>query len=163
MDQQQLPGDRGDFIAQATPVNPNPEPQPQPQPQPQPNYQQQQQQAPQQPQGAAPPPPQYAYAPQPIYVTQQVQMAPAYVAVPQKNMALALVLSFFFGPLGLFYASITGGIVMLILSIVFAIVTLGISIIFTIPACMIWAAIAVNNYNQTLLAHSQAPPPQIIR
>ncbi|HEX3462615.1 MAG TPA: hypothetical protein VHS78_01010 [Candidatus Elarobacter sp.] len=107
-----------------------------------------------------PPPPAYApppgYYPQPIYVTQQVQMAPAYVAVAApKSMAAALLLTFFFGPLGLFYASVAGGIVMLIVSVLLAMVTFGLSLFVTVPACMVWAAIATSNYNARL-----AGPPQ---
>jgi hypothetical protein len=119
----------------------------------------------QQPQGSIPPgplpqyPPHVApqqYYPQPIYVTQQVQMAPAYVAMaPPKSMAAALLLTFFFGPLGLFYASITGGIVMLIVTFVAAALTFGVSLLVTFPICMIWAAIATSNYNARLTAVNQ--------
>ncbi len=98
------------------------------------------------------------YAPPPIYVTQQVQMAPAYVVARQpKSMALALVLSFFFGPLGLLYSTVTGGIVMLILAVVVGIMTLGLALLFVVPACMIWAAVATNKYNAGL----GAPPVQM--
>ncbi len=117
------------------------------------------QQAPQQgaPQQQPPPqqtpwpqqPPPYGYQPQPIYVTQQVQMAPAAVMAAQpKNMAVALILTFFFGPLGLFYASVTGGIVMLIVSLIVAVVTLGFGLLITGPICMVWAAIATQNANE---------------
>ncbi len=109
----------------------------------------------QQPYGSQQPPP-YGYAPQPIYVTQQV-MAPAYVATPQqKSMAAALILTFLFGPLGLFYASVTGGVVMLIITLVIAIPTFGFGWWLTMPACMIWGAIATNQYNERLAA---VPPP----
>ena len=109
----------------------------------------------QQPYGSQQPPP-YGYHPQPIYVTQQV-MTPAYVAtLPPKSMALTLLLTFLFGPLGLFYASVTGGIVMLIITLIIAIPTFGIGWWLTMPVCMIWGAIATNNYNASLAA---APPP----
>ncbi len=117
------------------------QPPPHPEPQPQPQWQQQ--------------PPPYGYQPQPIYVTQQV-MAPAYTAMQQpKSMAIALILTFLFGPLGLFYASITGGVVMLIITFVIAIPTFGFGLLFTVPACMIWAAVATNNYNAALAAAPQ--------
>lgn len=132
---------------------------------PPPGYQPQMQQ-PQQPppQGYAPgptpgyPPPPYPsqYHPQPIYVTQQVQMAPAYVAaIPPKSMAASLVLTFFFGPLGLFYASVTGGIVMLLITFVAAALTFGVSVFITWPICMIWAAVATTNYNARLTGGTQ--------
>lgn len=117
-----------------------------------PHWQQQppppwQQQPPPHPQWQHQPPPYGYYQPQPIYVTQQVQMAPTAVAAPPKSMAVALLLTFFFGPLGLFYASVTGGVVMLLVSIVVAIATLGFGLLITGPLCMVWAAIAVNNAN----------------
>jgi hypothetical protein len=92
------------------------------------------------------------YQPQPIYVTQQVQVAPAYGYAATKSLGAALALTFFFGPLGLFYASVTGGVVMLIVSILFAVLTYGISILVTVPVCMIWAAVAVSNHNARLAA-----------
>lgn len=108
-------------------------------------------QAPYPPPAPGAPPAGYYPHPQPIYVTQQVQMAPAYVAaVAPKSMAAALLLTFFFGPLGLFYASVTGGIVMLIVTVVLGMVTFGISLFLTIPACMVWAAVATSNYNARL-------------
>jgi hypothetical protein len=117
--------------------------------QPQPQAPWQQQQPPPWQQQQPQPPPPYGYQPQPIYVTQQVQMAPAGVATAQpKSMAVALLLTFFFGPLGLFYASVTGGIVMTIISFIVAIVTLGFGLLITGPICMVWAAIATNNANE---------------
>jgi hypothetical protein len=38
---------------------------------------------------------------------------PGYRSLPRKNVALALVLAFFFGPLGLLYASVRAGIMVL--------------------------------------------------
>jgi hypothetical protein len=98
-----------------------------------------------------PPPYPGHYQPQPIYVTQQVQVAPAYLGAP-KSMVASLLLTFFFGPFGLFYASIVGGIVMLIVTFVAAALTLGFSVLVTWPICMIWAAIATSNYNTRLAA-----------
>jgi hypothetical protein len=74
------------------------------------------------------------------------------VVMPIKNTALAIVLGLIFGPLGLFYSSVIGGIVMLVVSVPLAIFTLGFSLIVTQPACAIWAAVAANNYNKKLLS-----------
>jgi hypothetical protein len=103
-----------------------------------------------------PPPPHMYYQPQPIYVTQQVQMAPSHViAVVPKSMAASVLLTLFFGPLGLFYASVTGGVVMTILSIVVGIGTLGVGLLLTGPACIVWAVVATNNYNARAMAGAQ--------
>jgi len=68
----------------------------------------------------------------------------------RKSTGVAFLLSFFFGPLGLFYASVTGGLVMLLLSVVIGIFTLGIGLVFTWIGCIIWAMVAVNKYNENL-------------
>jgi hypothetical protein len=115
----------------------------QPQPQPQPPWQQQ------------PPPPPYGYQPQPIYVTQQVMVPTHFATVAPKSVGTALILAFLFGPLGLLYASVTGGIVMFIITLVVAIPTLGFGLLLTVPACMVWAAIATNNYNTRLTSGVQ--------
>lgn len=65
----------------------------------------------------------------------------------KKSTGVAFILSFFFGPLGLFYASVTGGIIMLVISIPVAIFTLGFGLIVTNIICVVWAIIAVNNHN----------------
>lgn len=67
---------------------------------------------------------------------------------PQKSMGTALLLAFFFGPLGLLYASVAGGIIMLVVTIILMIFTLGLSLFITWPVCVIWAAIAVNKYRE---------------
>ena len=66
----------------------------------------------------------------------------------KKSPVLAFFLTFFFGPLGLFYASITGGIVMLILDVFVAFFTFGIGLLFTNIICVIWALTAVSKYNK---------------
>lgn len=81
-----------------------------------------------------------------IYITQQVQQAPAVAMMTSpKSVVVALVLTFFFGPLGMFYSTVTGGVVMLLVSIVAIPLTLGIAALITWPICMVWAAIAASN------------------
>jgi len=67
-----------------------------------------------------------------------------------KSVGTAFILAFFFGPLGLLYATVTGGIIMFIISIPLAIITLGIGIFFIFPICSIWAVIAANQANKSL-------------
>lgn len=68
-----------------------------------------------------------------------------------KSMAAALLLSLFFGPLGLLYASVGGGILMLLISVPVMMVTLGIGALVLLPICVIWAAVAVNSHNQKMV------------
>ncbi|WP_215843307.1 hypothetical protein HHS34_005530 [Acidithiobacillus montserratensis] len=74
-----------------------------------------------------------------------------------KSMAAGLILTFLFGPLGLFYASVTGGIVLLVVGIIFGIIavfTFGLGAIL-LPlvwvASMIWAAVAVDKINKAAM------------
>ena len=76
-----------------------------------------------------------------------------------KSLGIGLILTFLLGPIGLFYASIFGGIVMLVVDGIFALIgfiTAGISLVVTAPfvnlVCMIWAYVKINNYNKALMA-----------
>ena len=73
------------------------------------------------------------------------------IIVTQKSMGVTILLTILFGPLGMFYSTIIGGIVMLILSAIVAFFTLGLGLLITWPICIIWAALATNNYNKKLL------------
>jgi predicted membrane protein len=82
-----------------------------------------------------------------------------------KSLGLAIVLTLFFGPLGLFYASITGGLIMCLTPVLlFALFVFGavadssfllasslfLLIVFVLSywiICVIWAATAVSNHN----------------
>ncbi len=74
------------------------------------------------------------------------------IAQSPKNVGLAVALGLFLGPLGLFYSSIIGGIIMLVISIPLCIFTLGIGVLFTAPVCAIWAYIAASKYNKELMS-----------
>jgi hypothetical protein len=74
------------------------------------------------------------------------------VMVAGKSMAMAIVLAIIFGPLGMLYATVTGGIVMIFISILAAVFTLGFGLFLTWPVCVVWAAIATNSYNKKIMA-----------
>ena len=82
----------------------------------------------------------------------------AVVVVPTKSVGVGVLLSFLFGPLGMFYATISGAIIMLIVSVIVAVLTMGLGALLTWPICMIWTAIAVKSHNEKLLAGTQAAP-----
>ena len=77
------------------------------------------------------------------------------VMVPYKSVAAALVLTIIFGPLGLFYSSFLGGIIMSIFGLV-AIGTMA-SMRSPLPMatvylfCIVWAMAAVRFYNHKML------------
>jgi len=68
----------------------------------------------------------------------------------QKSVGVAFILAFFFGPLGLLYASVVGGIVMFFVGIVIAFITLGFGLVFVWIGCIIWAIVAANNANNKI-------------
>jgi len=74
------------------------------------------------------------------------------VVTSTKSMGVSIILTILFGPLGMFYSTILGGIVMSIISLVVGVLTFGMGLIITWPICVIWAAIATNSYNIKLLA-----------
>src|SRR5438552_3606115 len=91
------------------------------------------------------------------------------VTKPTKSKGIAALLVFLFGGIGLFYASVTGGIIMGIVApiasfffLFLGIITSTISLFALVIVfcclyyiiCLIWALKAVNNYNQTLISES---------
>jgi len=73
------------------------------------------------------------------------------IVAKQKSVGVAFILAFLFGPLGLLYASILGGIVMFILTVVlfFLIPIIGACIAWV--GCIIWAIIAAQNANKVVM------------
>jgi hypothetical protein len=97
-----------------------------------------------------------AFAPSPpapqqpsVVINNVMNAGPAVVVGPQKSVATAVLLTIFFGPLGMFYATVPGAFVMLFISVIAAAFTLGLSLLITWPICIIWAVSAVNTHNQT--------------
>lgn len=71
---------------------------------------------------------------------------------PTKSVGIAMLLTIFFGPLGMFYSTVAGGITMMIVTILIALVTFGFGVLVTWPICVIWAAIAANSHNTALVS-----------
>ena len=73
----------------------------------------------------------------------QTESNTTYVVVKsQKSVGLAIILAFLFGPLGMLYSTVTGGIVMFIINLLAFLFTAGIGLIITWPIGIIWAAMA---------------------
>ncbi len=87
----------------------------------------------------------------PNYQNQQPQYQQTIIVVgKQKSAGVAFILAFLFGPLGLLYASVTGGVVMFFAGGLITVVTLGFGYLFVMPVCVIWALIAVNKANSKI-------------
>lgn len=67
-----------------------------------------------------------------------------------KSVGASIALTFFFGPLGMFYSTVTGAIIMLVLYLVIGFFTLGLGLIVLHPIAIIWGAVEVSNYNKKL-------------
>ena len=68
----------------------------------------------------------------------------------EKSMGLAILLTFLFGPLGMFYSTVIGAIIMLVLGGILILVTFGVGALITWPISIIWTILAVNSYNKEL-------------
>jgi len=93
--------------------------------------------------------------------------SPAYMVVtPTKSVGIAILLTLIFGPLGLFYASVTGALIVLlgipivgIIAVSFLSAQHGNGLIFllftlvpmTWIVALIWSVVAVNTYNSRLM------------
>jgi len=75
----------------------------------------------------------------------------------RKSLIAAIILTLLFGPFGLLYASVTGGILMLIfLPILFVLVNVSTAflvILFYWPACMCWSVVSTVKYNNEIVEY----------
>lgn len=61
---------------------------------------------------------------------------------PPRSVRTAVLLALFFGPLGLFYVSIVGGVLMTFITAVAGLSTVGLGLFLAWPVCIAWAYIA---------------------
>jgi hypothetical protein len=115
----------------------------------------------QHPQSYTPYPAQYGYPPGTPYPARYgYPQHPVHVSihstVPPKNAGVALLLTFLFGPLGMLYSTVTGGLVMIGINtmvLILGFFTFGIAWIgffFTWIAGLVWAYTAAEDYNRKL-------------
>jgi len=74
------------------------------------------------------------------------------IVAPIKSVGISLLLTFLFGPLGMFYSTIWGGLIMSVLSLIVGFLTAGFGLIVIWPISIIWGAVATSSYNKKLLA-----------
>lgn len=98
-----------------------------------------------------PPPPIQAFqSASPSHVQQNV-----IVMGKAKSVGVAFILAFCFGPLGLLYASIVGGIVMFIIGLISFFILPIIGYILVHVGCIIWACVAADQANQKMAGQGQ--------
>jgi hypothetical protein len=109
------------------------------------------------PEGGAPLAPSFAPAPpaaaQPVGAM-TVQQTVINVG-SQKSVVGAVLLALFFGPLGMLYATVPGGLVMFVVNVLVAIPTLGLGLLVTIPIGALWAGQAASSQNRRVGGSSQ--------
>jgi hypothetical protein len=72
-------------------------------------------------------------------------------------MGVSIILTFLFGPLGMLYSTVPGGLIMMgvnLLVVFIAFCTLGFGAVLflvTWPICIIWGAMATDSYNSKLM------------
>lgn len=81
----------------------------------------------------------------------------AVIALSPKNVGVAIILTVLFGPLGMFYSTITGGIVMMVVTLIVAVLTVGLGLVVTWPVCIIWGAMAASAHNKNLMSGAHRP------
>lgn len=65
----------------------------------------------------------------------------------RKSVGIAFLLTFLFGPLGMFYSTVSGAVVMLLIALVLVPVTAGIGSLLVWPASIIWGCVAASKTN----------------
>ena len=79
---------------------------------------------------------------------QQNPIQQTIVVGSKKSMGIALILTILFGPLGLLYASVGGGLFLLAFAIVGGFFTVGMLAIVAWVWSIIWAMFAVSSHNK---------------
>jgi hypothetical protein len=74
----------------------------------------------------------------------------------RKSVGGAVALAFFFGPLGMLYATVPGACVMFVVNLLVFFGTAGLGLLLTVPIGMIWAGSAASSHNKGLGVATQA-------
>lgn len=72
------------------------------------------------------------------------------IVASTKSVGISLILTFFFGALGMLYSTIWGAVIMIIVTIIVGTITFGMGLFLLWPICMIWGAFAAASYNKKL-------------
>lgn len=76
-----------------------------------------------------------------------------------RSVVLAVVLTVFLGPVGLFYASAPGAAFLIFLAAAGVVPTMGFALIFVWPASIAWAIIAASGKHKAFLEEVRLHPP----
>jgi hypothetical protein len=76
-----------------------------------------------------------------------------------KSVPIGLMLTIFFGPIGLLYASLRGGIIMILIGIILISYQYFFPILLWWIACCVWCVYAIEKYNKKQSALFLTKPP----
>ncbi|HEX6042043.1 hypothetical protein [Longimicrobium sp.] len=82
-------------------------------------------------------------------------VTPVVIVNERKSVGLAALLAFFFGPLGMAYATVGGAIAMCFISLFLMVVTMGLGLFITWPISVLWAVHAAQEHNRRVLYRVQ--------
>ena len=68
----------------------------------------------------------------------------------KKSQAIGFILAFFFGPLGLLYASVAAGLILLLIAVVVGMLTLGIGAFICWPITWVVSFIMIDKHNKAV-------------
>ncbi|OYN95126.1 hypothetical protein CGZ96_15950 [Enemella evansiae] len=68
---------------------------------------------------------------------------------PPKSVGVAILLAFFFGPIGMLYSTVLGAVVMFVINLILLFLTAGLGLFLSIPAGVVWAAVAAQQHNRS--------------
>ncbi len=77
------------------------------------------------------------------------------VVLATKSPGIAILLTILFGLIGMFYSTMGGAIVMLLLSLIVVVFTFGLGLLITWPICILWAALAARGYTKRILSQGK--------
>lgn len=69
----------------------------------------------------------------------------------RKSVGIGLLLTFLFGPIGMLYATVWGGLLMMMVNLILGFATFGIGLFFTWPIQLIWVTLSIRSYNKKLM------------
>ena len=106
---------------------------------------------------AAPPPPHYQGYPAPAYAAAPYGATTIVTMAPPKSVGVAFLLTFFFGPLGMLYSTVSGALIMIAVGLlggfIVGVMTFGLAWFFWGPAVwltsIIWGCVAADNQART--------------
>lgn len=84
----------------------------------------------------------------------QIQPSPRQFSAPaqDKSVGAAIVLTFLFGPFGMFYTSVAGAFMMIVTGFVVGLLTFGVGLFVIWPITMVWAAVSASGKHQAFEA-----------